>query len=163
MREKRKQFDSVLWQKPLHPQKNPKSNMTTQKRYQKSSIPQRLRTDLGRSVGVTTVTRLVWFNRLTSAQPSHLPTTDDERLLFKQNRCFQLGVRHPPPLAREFGQGKGRTYLFHCNMIIVGRNLTSCSCLTFISHAADCVVYQFCKSTFDVCEISRHLRIGFLR
>ena len=32
---KNKRYDSVLWQKPLHPQKNPKSKVTTQKRQQK--------------------------------------------------------------------------------------------------------------------------------
>ena len=32
---KRKRSDSVLWQKPLHPQNNPKINVTTQKRHQK--------------------------------------------------------------------------------------------------------------------------------
>ena len=37
----------------------------------KTSITQRLRADLGRSVGVTTTTTLVWLNRLTSAQPFH--------------------------------------------------------------------------------------------
>ena len=31
----------------------------------KSSIKQQLRTDLGRSVGVTTATQLVWFTRFT--------------------------------------------------------------------------------------------------
>ena len=30
----------------------------------KTSLTQRLRTDLGRSVGVTAVTQLVWLNRL---------------------------------------------------------------------------------------------------
>ena len=39
----------------------------------KSSITQRLQTDLGRSVGVTTATQLVWLNRFMSAQPSHSP------------------------------------------------------------------------------------------
>ena len=39
----------------------------------KTSITQRLRTDLGRSVIVTAVIPLVWLNRFTSAQPSHLP------------------------------------------------------------------------------------------
>ena len=34
----------------------------------KSLITQRLRTDLGRSVGVTTATQLVWFTGFTSAQ-----------------------------------------------------------------------------------------------
>ena len=36
-----------------------------------TSITQRLRTDFGRSVGVTTATPLVLLNRITSAQPSH--------------------------------------------------------------------------------------------
>ena len=35
LQRKRKRSDSVLWQKPLHPQNNPKSNVTTQKRHQK--------------------------------------------------------------------------------------------------------------------------------
>ena len=34
IKRKRKRSDSVLWQKPLHRQKNPKSNMTTQNRHQ---------------------------------------------------------------------------------------------------------------------------------
>ena len=37
----------------------------------KTLITQRLRTDLGRSVGVTTATPLVWLNQFTSVQPSH--------------------------------------------------------------------------------------------
>ena len=41
---------------------NVKRAVTTQTTPQKSSIKQRLRTDLGRSVGVTTATQLVWFN-----------------------------------------------------------------------------------------------------
>ena len=36
----------------------------------KTLITQRLLTDLGRSVGVTAVTPLVWLNWFTSAQPS---------------------------------------------------------------------------------------------
>ena len=39
----------------------------------KTSITQRLRIDLGRSVWATTVDPLVGINRFTSAQPSHLP------------------------------------------------------------------------------------------
>ena len=35
--------------------------MTTQRTPQKSSITQRLWTDLGRSVGVTSATKLVWL------------------------------------------------------------------------------------------------------
>ena len=37
----------------------------------KALITQLLRIDLGRSVGVTAVTQLVWLNRFTSVQPSH--------------------------------------------------------------------------------------------
>ena len=39
----------------------------------KTSITQRLRTDLGRSIWVTIATQLVWLNRFTGSQPSHLP------------------------------------------------------------------------------------------
>ena len=68
---KRKRSDSALWQKPLHRQKNPKSNVTTQRTPPKTSITQRLRTHLGRSAGVTIATQLVWLNRFTGSQPSH--------------------------------------------------------------------------------------------
>ena len=34
-------------------------------------ITQRLRTDLGQSVGVTTATQLVWLDRFTGSQPYH--------------------------------------------------------------------------------------------
>ena len=54
IKRKRKRSDSVLWQKPIHQQKCQKAKVTTQTTPQKSSITQRLRTDLGRSVGVTT-------------------------------------------------------------------------------------------------------------
>ena len=67
--EKRKRSDSALWQKPSHRQKNPKSNVTTQRTPPKTSITQRLRTDLGRSAWVTIATRLVWLNRFTGSQP----------------------------------------------------------------------------------------------
>ena len=67
---KRKRSVSVLWQKPLHQQKCQKGKVITQTTPQKSSITQRLRTDLGRSVGVTTATQLVWLTWFT-AQPSH--------------------------------------------------------------------------------------------
>ena len=58
---KRKRSDSVLWQKPLHQQKCQKGKETTQTTLQKSTITQRLGTDLGRSAGVTTATQLVWL------------------------------------------------------------------------------------------------------
>ena len=47
--------------KAIHQQKRHKFKVTTQTTPQKSSITQRLRTDLGRSVGVTTANQLVWL------------------------------------------------------------------------------------------------------
>ena len=37
----------------------------------KISITQRLRTDLGRSVGVTTANQMAWLNSFTGTKPSH--------------------------------------------------------------------------------------------
>ena len=54
----RRRSDSVLWQKPLYQQKIRKSIDNT-KTKPKSLITQRLRTDLGRSIGVTPVIH-VW-------------------------------------------------------------------------------------------------------
>ena len=48
-----------------------KNQWTTQKRHPKISITQRLRTDLGRSVRVTTIIKLLWLNRFMGTQPSH--------------------------------------------------------------------------------------------
>ena len=62
---KRKKSDSVPWKKTLHQQKCQKGKVTTKTTPQKSLISQRLRTDLGRSVGVTTATQLVWFTGFT--------------------------------------------------------------------------------------------------
>ena len=47
-----------------------KGKVTTQTTPQNSSIKQQLRTDLGRSVGVTTTTKLVWLTWFTGL-PSH--------------------------------------------------------------------------------------------
>ena len=77
IKRKRKRSDSVLWQKPLHQQKCQKGKVTTQTTPQKSSIIQRLRTDLGRSVEVTTATQLVWLTGLRA----HLPTNRNSRLI----------------------------------------------------------------------------------
>ena len=46
----------------------------------KSSITQRLRTDLGRSVGITTVTQLMW---LTGLRAPNLPTPRNSHVLKK--------------------------------------------------------------------------------
>ena len=40
-------------------------------RQPKTSITQRFGTDLGRSVGVTTATKLVWLDRFTGSPSSH--------------------------------------------------------------------------------------------
>ena len=53
---------------PTEQSKNQRDNIKTPP---KTLITQLLRTDLGRSVGVTAVTQLVWLNRFTNAQPSH--------------------------------------------------------------------------------------------
>ena len=54
-----------------------KGQVTTQTTPQKSSIKQRLRTDLGRSVGVTKATKLVWLTGLRA----HLPTNRNSRVI----------------------------------------------------------------------------------
>ena len=61
---KRKRSDSVLWQKPLYQQKCEKRQHDNTKTSPKSSITQRLRTDLGRSDGVATVIQPVWLTSL---------------------------------------------------------------------------------------------------
>ena len=68
LKEKRKRSDSVLWQRPTANSKKQSDNKIT---LLKTSIEQRLLTYLGRSVGVTTVTKLVWLNQFTGSQPSH--------------------------------------------------------------------------------------------
>ena len=74
---KRRRSDPVLWQKPLYQQKCQRDKVTTQSPPQKCSIKQQLRTDLGRSVGVTTVTQLVWLTGLRV----HLPTPRNSRVI----------------------------------------------------------------------------------
>ena len=63
--------------KALYQQKCQRGKVTTQTTPQKSSIKQQLRTDLGRSVGVTTVTQLVWLTGLRA----HLPTPRNSRVI----------------------------------------------------------------------------------
>ena len=72
---KRKRSDSVPWQKPLHQQKCQKGNVTKQTTPQKSSIKQRLRTDLGRSVGVTNSHPTGVVNLVYGRPTFPLPTT----------------------------------------------------------------------------------------
>ena len=75
LKRKREKYASVLWRKPLHPQNNPKIYVTAQKRHHQNhrlhlTTADRLRTVSWR---VTTATQLVWLNRFTGSQPSHLP------------------------------------------------------------------------------------------
>ena len=57
--------------KTLIPTEKSKKQRDNTKTPSKTTITQRLQTDLGRSVGVTAVIPLVYLNRFTSAQPSH--------------------------------------------------------------------------------------------
>ena len=58
------------------------AKLTTQTTSNKSSIKQRLQTDLGRSVGVTKATQLVWFTRFTGP---NLPTHRNSRVIEDKN------------------------------------------------------------------------------
>ena len=57
--------------KVLTQKENSKKQSDKTKTPQQTAITQRLRADLGRSVGVTIATQLVWLNRFTGSQPSH--------------------------------------------------------------------------------------------
>ena len=67
-----------------------KGEVTTQTTSQKSSIKQRLRTDLGRSVGVTKATQLVWLTGLRA----HLPTNYNSRVIKRTH--IKKFVNKPP-------------------------------------------------------------------
>ena len=67
---KGKTSDSVLWQKP-YTDRNIQEAMWQHKKHTKTSITQRLRTYIGRSVGVTIATQLVWLYRFKGFQPSY--------------------------------------------------------------------------------------------
>ena len=60
------------YDKSPYTNRNVKRAKWQHKQRQKSSIKQQLRTDLGRSVGVTTATQLVWLTWFTGP-PSHSP------------------------------------------------------------------------------------------
>ena len=55
------------------PTESQKSKAVSQRRHKNLPITQRLRTDLGLSVGATTVFQLVCLNRFTESHPSHKP------------------------------------------------------------------------------------------
>ena len=87
---KRRRSDPVLWQKPLHQQKCQKGKVTKQTTPQKSSIKQKLRTDWGRSVGVTTATQPVWLTLFTGP----LPTPRNSRVTKRTQKykCINLYI-----------------------------------------------------------------------
>ena len=62
---------SPVTKAPTPTEKSKKQRDNIKNATKNTLITQRLRTDLGRSAGVTAVTPLVWLNRFTSAQPSH--------------------------------------------------------------------------------------------
>ena len=64
-------YDNSPMTKAPTPTENSEKQRDNIKNATKTLITQRLWTDLGRSVGVTAVTPLMWFNRFTSAQPAH--------------------------------------------------------------------------------------------
>ena len=76
---------------------NVKRAVTTQTTPQKSSIKQRLRTDLGRSVGVTTATQLV-TNYVDNAHGNSVVTMRDSHICLVNKNISNGGlrnVRHP--------------------------------------------------------------------
>ena len=78
LREKGRDLTQSYDKSPYTNRNVKKGKVTTQQStQQKSSIKQRLRTDLGRSVGVTTATQLVWLTGLRA----HLPTNRNSRLI----------------------------------------------------------------------------------
>ena len=66
-----KRSDAGVWQTP-YTKRNPIKSQNGMKTPQKSLIAQRLRADLGWSVGITTVVQLVCLTGL-QTQPSHFP------------------------------------------------------------------------------------------
>ena len=75
---------------PTPTDKSKRQRYNTKKKPTKTSITQRLRIDLGRSVGVTIATKLVWLNRITGFQPSHSPQQLYNRAHEHAGITFQL-------------------------------------------------------------------------
>ena len=87
---KRKRSASVLWQKPLHQQKCQKGKVTTETTPQKSSITRRLRTDLGRSVGVTT---LVIYFKHNMGNTLHNEKIENTRIFTFDFQSYRLPLK----------------------------------------------------------------------
>ena len=58
-----KEKKKEIWLSPMTKPPIPTENSKTKGQRHQKQITQRLRTDLGRSIGVTTVIQLVWLNR----------------------------------------------------------------------------------------------------
>ena len=78
MKTKRRRSDQVLWQKPLYQQKCQRGKVATQTTPQKSFIKQQLRTDLGRSVGVTTATQQITIVIFLKRRAIHMTSFENE-------------------------------------------------------------------------------------
>ena len=65
-----------------HTEKSKKRGDNT-KTSPKALITQRLSTELGRSVGVTIATQLVWLNQFTVSKPSHKPCNQTEVQMYE--------------------------------------------------------------------------------
>ena len=87
---KKKGSDSVLWQKPLHPQKAHKKHRDNTK-----TPPQKIDdittiADRHRKVKLTNATQLLWLNRFTGSQSSHQPQKPFRtRIIDLLNNCSQ--------------------------------------------------------------------------
>ena len=83
-RRKRKRSDSVLWQKPLQPQKNPKKQLDNIKTPPKTSITQRLRTDVN-----TNYLKLACQTH-SNIMPNKLIDFTSYNIRWMQNKCHFL-------------------------------------------------------------------------
>ena len=95
---------------PLHPRKNPKTNVKTQKTPPKTSITQQLRIDLGRSVGVAVAIQLVWFNRFTSVQTSNLPQHPVNQKDTNMIKCFRTFLMYSKLIYKQYRIQKHENY-----------------------------------------------------
>ena len=60
-----------MWLDPIAKAPTPTEKSKKQRDKKKTPPPKPTQADLGRSVGVTIATQLVWLNRFTGFQPSH--------------------------------------------------------------------------------------------
>ena len=85
---------------------NSKKQSENTKTPPQASIAQWLRTDLKRSVWVTTATQLAWLNRFTGSQPSHYP----QKLYNQKDTHLKFVNNHPKndrwPRANQNGGNK---------------------------------------------------------